>query len=309
MREAPDTEDSRREIRLVLQTEGSHAVARAAALVGELGLAALAPDLVAAFDRFLVNPVRSDPGCSAKTAIVSALRRLEHDAGAVFRRGAEHVQMEPVFGGRVDTAVDLRGASALAVAEHGGSDVLVLLARLLADPEPPVRVSAARAVSVHGAEAGIPLLHLKALSGDGEPRVVSECLLALLRLDPKGALPFVASFLDKDDATAEAAAVALGESRQPEALPTLAAWLPRASRRGLARVALLAVAALRREDAIEFLLSVVKGEPAATAREALSALATLGPGDALVERLTSAVEGRPELRQACATLARRPKGL
>jgi HEAT repeat protein len=300
VREAPGTEESQRELRRVLGSEGSHAVARAAALVGENGLEALVPDLVAAFARFFEDPVRTDPGCTAKTGILEALRRLDQDDRALYRRAAAHVQKEPVFGGRVDTAVDLRGAAALALAESAGSDVLVDLAHLLADPEAPVRVSAARAVSVHGREGGIPLLHLKALAGDAEPRVVSECLLALLRLDPEGSLPFVVSLLDRGDAAAEAAAIALGESRRAEALAPLCDWLDRASRRGLARVALLAIASLRRDEAVDLLLSLARSEPGPLAREALSALASVGGGDALYARAQAVVETRPELKDALA---------
>ena len=300
VREAPGTEESQRELRRVLGSEGSHAVARAAALVGELGLEALVPELVEAFPRFFEDPVRTDPGCSAKTAIVEALRRLEREERALYRRASAHVQVEPVFGGRVDTAVDLRGTAALALAESAGGDVLVDLAHLLADPEAPVRVSAARAVSVHGREGGIPLLHLKALAGDAEPRVVSECLLSLLRLDSANALPFVASFFERGDAAAEAAAIALGESRQAAALPLLRGWLLRASGRGLARVAVLAIASLRRDEAVDLLLSLAKDEPGPLAREALSALASVGGGDALYQRAKAVVEARPELTDALA---------
>jgi hypothetical protein len=300
VRQAPEAAESRCELRAVLEGEGSHAVARAATLVGELGLGPLAADLVAAFPRFFEDPLRTDPGCSAKTAIVEALRRLDQDERALYRRAAAHVQMEPVFGGRVDTAVDLRGASALALAESAGGDVLVDLAHLLADPEAPVRVSAARAVAVHGREGAVPLLHLKALAGDAEPRVVSECLLSLLRLDTGGSLPFVASFFDRGDAAAGAAAVALGESRQAEALPFLRGWLDRAARRGLARGALLAIASLRRDEAVELLLSLAKDDPGPLAREALCALASVGGGDSLYERAKAVVEARPELRDALA---------
>jgi hypothetical protein len=298
VRQAPEAEESLRELRAVLGGEGSLAVARAATLVGELGLAPLVPDLVAAFPRFFVDPVRTDPGCAAKTAIVLSLRRLEQDERALYRRAASHVQLEPVFGGRVDTALDLRGAAALALAESAGPDVLVDLAHLLADEEAPVRVSAARAVSVHGRDGGIPLLHLKALAGDPEPRVVTECLLALLRRDP-GALPFVASFFDRGDAAAEAAALALGESRRADALPVLRGFLDRGSRRGLVRVTLLAIAALRRDEAVDVLLSLARDEPGPLAREALSALASVG-GDALYERARAVAEGRPELVDALA---------
>jgi HEAT repeat protein len=275
-------------------------VARAAAIVGEMGIEALVPDLVAAFPRFFEGLPRADPGCAAKTAIVEALRRLEQDVPALYRRGARHVQREPVFGGHVDTAVDLRGASALALAETAHADVLVDLANLLADPEPPVRISAARAVAVHGRGAGIPLLHLRALAGDAEPRVVSECLLALLRLDAPGEMPFVASFLGKGDEAAEAAAVALGESRLAEALPILRSWLEPARRRGLGRIVLFAIASLRRDEAVDLLLSLARDEEPPAAREALEALASVGGGGALQERAREAVEARPELRDALA---------
>jgi HEAT repeat protein len=296
VREDPQSEESRVELRRVLEAEGSHAVARAAALVGELDLA-LADELARSFDRFFRDPAKSDPGCSAKTAIVEALRHLEHHDLALYRRGAAHVQMEPVFGGRVDTAGDLRSASALALAEQGRGDVLVDLAHLLADPEPPVRVTAARALAVHGHEAAVPLLHLKALSGDAEPRVVSECLLALLRLDPGPGLAFVASFLDRPDPQAESAAVALGESRLAEALPVLCAWRERAFRRGLGRVALLALATLRRDEAFRALLDLAREEPGPVAREALLALGSVG-GGGLLERAREIARERPELREA-----------
>jgi hypothetical protein len=258
VRQSPETEESRQELRRILQGEGSHAVARAAAIVGELGLEDFVPDLVAAFPRFFEGIPRSDPGCPAKTAIVEALRRLEHDDRELYRRGAGHVQMEPVFGGRVDTAVDLRGASALALAETAGADVLMDLANLLADPEPPVRISAAR-----------------------------------------DEMRFVASFLEKGNEAAEAAAIALGESRLAEALPVLAAWLEPARRRGQGRTALLAIATLRRDEAVGLLLSLARDEEPPTARDALAALASIGDAT-LYERARAAVEARPELRDGLA---------
>jgi HEAT repeat protein len=300
VRENPETDESHQELRRVLSAEGSHAVARAAALVGEAGIGALVPDLVAAFPRFFAGLPKSDPGCSAKTAIVEALRRLEHDEPALYRRGAAHVQMEPVFGGRVDTAVDLRGASALALAQAAVGDVLVDLANLLADAEPPVRISAARAVAAHGRAAGIPLLHLRSLAGDEEPRVVAECLLGLLRLDAGGEMPFVASFLEKDGRSAEAAAIALGESRLPESLPVLRAWMEPARRRGLGRAAVFAIATLRRDEAVDLLLAVARDDDPPAARDALAALASIAAGDALFERARAAVAGRPELNDALA---------
>ena len=300
VRERPDDEASRAELSRVLRGEGSHAVARAATLVGELELVPLVPELASSFPRFFGDLPRGDPGCAAKTAIVEALRRLGHEDAALYRRAARHVQLEPVFGGRVDTAVDLRGSAALALGETGGRDVLVDLAELLADPEPPVRISAARALAAHGSESGIPLLHLKALSPEPEPRVLSECLLSLLRLDLAGQKAFVASFLDKSDALAEASALALGESRSSEAFALLRDWLPQAARRGLSRTAFIAIASLRRDEAIELLLAVVREESLPVAREAMQALASLGGGEPLFERTRATAARRPELGAALA---------
>jgi hypothetical protein len=65
-------------------------------------------------------------------------------------------------------------------------------------------------------------------------------------------------------------------------------------------VALLAIASLRRDEAVDLLLSLAKDEPGPLAREALSALASVGGGDALYERAKAVVEARPELRDALA---------
>jgi hypothetical protein len=99
---------------------------------------------------------------------------------------------------------------------------------------------------------------------------------------------------------AEGAAVALGESRLAEALPILRAWLEPARRRGLGRAALLAIASLRRDEAVDLLLSVARDEEPPTARDALAALASITRDAALYERARSAVAARPELREPLA---------
>ena len=44
-----------------------------------------------------------------KVAIVEALNALGYEHTPTFLQGIRHVQMEPVYGGRVDTAAVLRG--------------------------------------------------------------------------------------------------------------------------------------------------------------------------------------------------------
>jgi hypothetical protein len=299
IRRDPSSPASVAELRRVLAHESAHAVARAAAIAGEAGLDALVPDLAAAFRRLLSAPAKKDPGCTAKHATVEALLRLEREDEDVFRAGIRHVQMEPVFGGQVDTAVDLRGACALGLARTSRADVLDLLATLLADPEPPARVSAARAIAAHGRVSATPLLRHKALAGDEEPRVVSECLLTLLHLDPLASLPFVASLLEPATSRgrpapdrAFCAAEALGESRLKEAFPLLRDWYPRAAARRLGRAALSAIAALRRDEAFDYLLSLVREAEPPDACEAALALARQGD-EALHARARAAAAGRP----------------
>ncbi len=82
-------------------------------------------------------------------------------------------------------------------------------------------------------------------------------------------------------------------------MTALRAWLPEAARRGLSRTALLAVASLRRDEAVDWLLAIVRDEPPALAREALQALGSLG-GEALGERAREAAAARPELKAALA---------
>ena len=71
----PDDEGSVALVRDMLAHRSNHVVARAARAAGEGDLASVAPDLIAAFPRFLEDPVRRDPGCAAKTQFVHALSK------------------------------------------------------------------------------------------------------------------------------------------------------------------------------------------------------------------------------------------
>ncbi|HEY9663530.1 MAG TPA: hypothetical protein V6C65_34215, partial [Allocoleopsis sp.] len=87
-----------------LSCKYSIAVAQAAQWIGESELYEFVPDLVTAFDRFMINGKDSDPGCRAKQAIAEALYRLNYSNEALFLRGIRHRQPEPIWGGQVDTA-------------------------------------------------------------------------------------------------------------------------------------------------------------------------------------------------------------
>ena len=212
------------QLRKALKDRSNYVCGKAASVAGGRLLPALEPDLIAAFDRFMRDPVKSDPQCWAKNSIIKALKDLGYSEAAVFLRGVEHFQLEPVWGGRADTAATLRAscAHALVSCRLDTFTVLTRLTDLLADPEALVRIDAARAIAQLSAREGSLPLRLKALSGDAESEVVGHCLVALLALDASGHLPFVASFLTKADPDVRMeAAAALAESREAKALELL----------------------------------------------------------------------------------------
>src|ERR1700726_1907985 len=146
LRSTGASETTTEQLRKALKDRNNYLVSKAAALSGELGLQPLIPDLIAAFDRFLIDAVKTDPQCWAKNAIVKTLKDLGHDDPEVYLRGMRHFQLEPVWGGRNDTAATVRGACALALVACSLDRVGILrhLVDLAADPEKSVRIDAAR---------------------------------------------------------------------------------------------------------------------------------------------------------------------
>ena len=97
-----------------------------------------------------------------------------------------------------------------------------MLVDSLTDSQKEVRTAAAQALGHHGSETASLLLRLKARLGDKEADVISECLSGLLTCSPKENLPLVAEILDSvDTSIREAAILALGRSRLPEAFELL----------------------------------------------------------------------------------------
>lgn len=299
LRGQPLTPEDVAELRKRIGDRSNLVVAAAAALAGENMLVELAEELEAAFDRFLVNPLKDDKLCRAKVAVVQALDRMEHRNPDVFLKAARHVQLEPVWGGTEDSAPPLRAAAVVALARAEGAGSLPLLVDAMADPAKDVRVAAALALGAVGTEAAGLVLRLKVRLGDGDPDVLSECLGGLLAVDPEENLPIVAGFLDPSDPLAcEAAALALGKSRLPEALDPLKGCWPRCHSPELRQHVLLAIAILRRPAAIDHLMELVASEPEPTAIDALSALRIFKEDARLSERIARLVHerGNPALQ-------------
>jgi hypothetical protein len=293
------TPEQKAEVRKRVGDRSNLVVAAAAALAGENGLVELAGDLEAAFDRFMADPLKDDKLCRAKTAVVQALDKIEHQDPKVFDKAARHVQLEPVWGGSEDTAPPLRAAGLVALARVEGAGCSAVLVDALIDPARDVRVAAAVALGALGTDAAGLVLRLKVRVGDRDPDVLSECLGALLAVNPGENLPVVAGFLDpRNEDACEAAAMALGRSRLPEALDPLRACFEAADSRELRQHVLLAVAILRRPAAIDYLCDLVATGPEPTAAAALSSLRIYKDDPRIRERIERLVHSRqsPALR-------------
>ncbi len=294
LREEDDRERLREELdRALQQKKSALVVARAAELVVELGVDGLEASLEAAFRRMLVDPFQRDKGCRGKTAVVKALVELEQPASEIFRTGITFRQMEPVWGGSEDVAAQVRGWCAHGLVRMRHADAILEITPLLVDSERPARLAAVDALGDSGLVAAQAVLRLKILSGDEEPEVLGECFNSLLRLDAERSLGFVARFLESEDvALAEAAALALGESRQEEAIDRLRRQLEATVDPELRRSLYLGLSLTRRERAIELLVQEVEEEAIGRARQALHALALHRFDDALRERLEPLVRDR-----------------
>jgi HEAT repeat protein len=261
-------------------------VAAAAAMAGENAFLELAPDLEAAFERFLVKPLKDDKLCRAKIAVVQALDKMEHQRPDVFEKAANYVQLEPVWGGSEDSAAPLRAAAIIALARIEGSSSLPLLVDAMVDPARDVRIATAQALGYVGTEAAGLVLRLKTRIGDRDPDVLSECFSGLLEVDPKENLAFVSESLDPHQpARCEAAALALGKSRLPDALAPLAACWQRCGPSETGRQVLLAIAMLRLPAAIDYLLDLVASDSEKDAIAAMAALKIHNYDPRLRERL------------------------
>ena len=302
LRESPVTEETLAALRKGLGDRVNLVTAKAAQIAGELGLKSMIPELVAALDPLFQNAGAGDPQCWAKNAIVKSLTDLDHNESAPFLQGCRYVQMEPVWGGRVDTAVKLRSLCTLALVQCADLPRAGKLRHLVAaviDVEEPVRIDALRALEQMEGEEAALLLRLKAGVGDKSATVVGQALESLLRMEGSRALDFARGFLKEREAESrepgatpveivEEAALALGASRLPASVEVLKeAWSndPKI-------VFLQAISISRQESGLDFLLELVKSGRERDAMSALEVLALQRDSAEVLSHTRAAVEAR-----------------
>ena len=296
----PASAGFREKLRAALQSRHSLLAARAAGIVKSEQMGGFAPDLLGAFDRFLNNPVKSDPSCLAKLAVLEALEATGHPDAEPFLVAARYVQLEPSWGPPVDTAVGLRARAVMALANMAYQDLLLLGAELLADPEVPVRIAAAEALAHHGDRLGAGLLLLKLRHGDDDPLVLLECLGGLLSLAPDWGLPVLkAALLGSDEELREMATLALGESGREDALRLLLEYLDSGPVGKDWSQAVRALGLHRSDGALQRLLTLITNGSTREATAAIEALAPRRFERVIRDRVAKAVHetGKPGLSE------------
>ena len=284
-----------KEITLALGLKNNHVVAAAAGVAGAWAEASCVEALVAAFDRFMTEPVKRDPGCVAKVAIVQALHELECSEFELFLRAARHVQHEPVFGGREDTGAPLRVAGVSALTELRYPDTDFILADLMSDPEPSAREGAVHILGKMGGRTAQLLLRTRARMPDADPSIVGMCHEGLMKIDGPGSMEFVADFLQSDrPAVIEQAALAIGEARLPESFARLRETWDGYIQDRNRELLLLGIALTRTQESVAFLLDLVRDGQTGMAVAAIEALAFYRDDSAKAEAVVDAAGSRSE---------------
>jgi HEAT repeat protein len=279
-----------------LQDKNYRVVGKAASIAADRQLHERIADLLAAYPRFLQDPVKRDPNCIAKKAIARALVALECRDTQFYLEGICYVQMEPVWGGTADTAADVRGSCAMGLVSSGYPRAVPELAVLLADTDVRAREAAVRAISCGFPREAEALLRFKVLIGDEHPEVLSECFTALLAIAPEECMALVASNLSHpNDAVRDFAALALGESRHPLALQYLRDRWDGVLVSAEMRAVLIRAAAVHRTDAaFDWLLSIIEEGPKKQAEVAVDALSVYERNTKLAERVKAALAKRSD---------------
>lgn len=255
------------------------------------------PELIKSYRRFLKNPKKKDPQCIAKTAIVRTLVALDSQEVDFFLEGIRYMQLEPVWGGTEDSAIDIRTGCAMGLANTSYPRAVVELVTLLHDNSAPVRKGAIRAISITQPLAAEAVLRTKSLEGDLDPDVTGQALGALLQVTPNESKDFVYKFLElnNDQLLHESVALALGDSKTIEALEILrTCWDNEPLKAKQGTVWLLGAIIHRSEEAFAWLLDVVADGDRASATFIVEQLAIYKRNKKLRGQLKAALSERSD---------------
>jgi len=282
------------ELRKLLADENVFFVGEAAKIAKSLDARTLEPDLVAVCKRLLAHEI-ADRGCVAKRWVLDALVTFETHAPDVYLEGLRHRQLEiSPPGPPQDTAGSVRGLCAHALVRIEHPDAILDVAPLLFDELAQVRAAAAEALASTGEQTCAAILHARLLAGEEEPDALGAMYRSLLALAPRKYLPLVGQRLSEGE---ESAALALGESRLPTALPVLKSGLEQASG-DLEGTILLSIALLRMDEATTYLRELVEKAPENRAAKAIEALGLHRHDARMSDRIGEIVKSRKSKKLA-----------
>ncbi|HEY4087605.1 MAG TPA: HEAT repeat domain-containing protein [Bryobacteraceae bacterium] len=288
-----DSPEAKAEFTKALAAKSNLVVAKAARLAGNAHWADLAPAMESAFDRMMAKGALIDKACAAMIAIARALIALEHDTAELYLRGMRYIQMEGSYGPPIDTAAELREVCAMGLANSTWPHKLRDMIPLLGDGEWKVRAGVIRAIAVVGSEPASLLLRFKMITGDKEPEVMSECFGAILNLEGAEGVRVVAKAASSGSAELrEAAILALGASRRPDAVDWLKGKFQSTIDREGRRAILLALSTSRVEAAIDFLLELMRSGTGLVPAQAEEALKIHARDEQLCARMDEAIRSR-----------------
>jgi HEAT repeat protein len=288
-RAEPHSESAGRALRRALADASWLVVSEAAKLITQHELDGYRTELLEVWPRFAENGPKRDPGCRAKEAALTALDFTGLVDPEPFLRAIRYRQLEPVAGGSVDTAagVRLRALSGLWRLLH--PDAALYAGELMADEDAGLRAGVARAIGESGDRASAGLLVHKLRAGDRDPVVLAECAASVLVLCSDFARELLGLLLaSSDDDLREAAALALGQSKDPAAVGVLIEWLGNVAYDRDFEIGVRAVGLGRSEPARRFLLDLVEQGSAPRARMAVQALAVHSYDQELAARVRQA---------------------
>jgi HEAT repeat protein len=289
LKRQPLSDDTIAQLAKGLSGKSNVIAAKAASVAAALKAAALAGALGEALRRFIDG---NDKGCLAKTAIVKALAAMESGDEDVLLVAARHVQMEPVWGGSSDVAVDLRCEAVMELVRRNSRRMWEPLVRLFADPAPSARSIAARSLAATGQDPAKYLLQYKLLVGDKEPAVLAECFTGVLMLTRS--VELVAPFLDSPNPDLrESAVLALGESRLPDAFPLLRDHHHLGMPADEEKLLLLSIAMTRQPTAVDYLIELLS-RPNRNPDLTLEALSMYRNDPAIRARIDEALRARKQ---------------
>ena len=278
-------------LRKSLASRNNYLVAKAARIVTDRNLGNLLPDVLASYDRFFVDPIKNDPQCWAKNALVKALVKLGCDDLRVYLRGLRHRQEEPVWGGHSDTAGTLRANCTQALVSCPGLsefELLNILLEPLVDLDKTVRLEAAQAIGRVGGTTSLLMLKMRVLLRKEEPEVLGACFTSMLSIDKQKSIPVVANFLEEGEESAAEAAYCLAETHDPMALALLMVRRRDRPDAWFSSVLDHAIALTRLPAGVNFLLGMIE-QDTRHAASALEAISRVYNSTEVVEQVAAAV--------------------